>query len=203
MISRTPAMLHCLPPVNKVQADFYAGKLGFLQNTGEPRCNKRQLSVGAGNTNALTSPLAPNTDMRQYKIQHRSRLNSWQDTSVNGREFQPEPVPSYPVHHWCIPPGGPAVPGTQVFGFFGPSDSTKGPPAIFMHCGWQGKSFILGGAVRYEQYKNLRPSTTTSVVRSPAVADNALPYMGSVSTGFRAPSLHQRYFQNTVCGWTS
>lgn len=188
-----------LPASNKVQTDFYAGKLGFLQNTLNLDIN-RQLAVGAGNT--LNIAFGAEYRYEQYKI-NPGELNSWQDTSVNGRRFQPEPVPSYPGTSLVYtPPGGPAVPGAQVFPGFRPSDSTKAHRniyALYLDAELQGQHFILGGAVRYERYKEFEADydNLSGKITGRYDINKSFAVRGSVSTGFRAPSLHQRYFQNT------
>src|SRR5690606_5533375 len=59
------------------------------------------------------------------------------------------------------------------------------------------EQFTIAGAVRFENYSDFGTSTTGKVSArydfSPAFA-----LRGSVSTGFRAPSLQQSYFTSTA-----
>lgn len=187
-----------LPASDDVQTEFYAGKLGFLQNTVNLDLT-RKFSVGTSMGN-----IAFGAEYRyeRYTIR-QGELNSWQDTSVNGRRFQPEPVPSYPGSSLVYTPaGGPAVPGAQVFPGFRPSDSTKAHRniyAAYVDVELQRKSFLLGAAIRFEHYKEFEAdySNLSGKLTGRYEINRNFAVRGSVSTGFRAPSLHQRYFQNT------
>lgn len=188
-----------LPASDNVQTEFYAGKLSFLQNTVNVDLN-RQFDMGAGKT--LSFAVGGEYRYEKYRIE-QGELNSWQDTSTSGRRFQPDPVPSYPGSSVVYtPPGGPAVPGAQVFPGFRPSDSTKAHRniyALYVDAELQGNKFTLGGAARYETYKELGVSydNISGKITGRYEINRNIAVRGSVSTGFRAPSLHQRYFQNT------
>lgn len=58
------------------------------------------------------------------------------------------------------------------------------------------KKLLLTGAVRAEDYSDFGNTVTGKVSFGYPVADR-IHTRGSVSTGFRAPSLHQRYFSST------
>lgn len=188
-----------LPATDNVQTEFYAGKLSFLQNTVNVDLN-RQFDIDADKT--LSFAVGGEYRYERYLIRP-GEPNSWQDTSVNGRSFQPDPLPTYPGSSLVYaPPGGPAVPGAQVFPGFRPSDSTTAHRdifAVYADAELQGSKFILGGAVRYESYKEFEVNydNFSGKITGRYDISRSLAVRGSVSTGFRAPSLHQRYFQNT------
>jgi iron complex outermembrane receptor protein len=58
------------------------------------------------------------------------------------------------------------------------------------------KAFLIDGAVRFENYNDFGSNVSGKISLRYKVQDN-FAIRGSVSTGFRAPSLHQRYFSNT------
>jgi iron complex outermembrane receptor protein len=188
-----------LPASNNVQTEFNAGKLSFLQNTVNLDVN-RKFSVGTGTSFNLA--LGAEYRYEQYRIQE-GEPNSWQDTSVGGRKFQPQTVPPYPGSATgYTPPGGPAVPGAQVFPGFRPSDATNAHRniyAVYADGELQGSKYILGAAVRYETYKEFEASydNVSGKLSGRYDISKSIGIRGSVNTGFRAPSLHQRYFQNT------
>ena len=57
------------------------------------------------------------------------------------------------------------------------------------------KAFILNGAVRFENYFDFGSNINGKLGLRYNVSD-AFALRGSISTGFRAPSLHQQYFSN-------
>lgn len=187
-----------LPANDAVQTEFYAGKLGFLQNTVNVDLT-RKFSLGI---NSLNFAFGAEYRREKYTIRE-GELNSWMDTSVNGRRFQPEPVPSYPGSSLIYTPAsGPAVPGAQVFPGFRPSDATNAHRdiyAAYVDGELQGSNFLLGAAVRFEHYKEFEAdySNLSGKLTGRYEINKNFAVRGSVSTGFRAPSLHQRYFQNT------
>ncbi|MDX1428745.1 MAG: TonB-dependent receptor [Rhodothermales bacterium] len=58
------------------------------------------------------------------------------------------------------------------------------------------QDFLIGGAIRYEDYSDFGSTFNWKVNGRVRVADNRLVIRGSASTGFRAPSLHQLYLSN-------
>ena len=57
-------------------------------------------------------------------------------------------------------------------------------------------AFLLGGAVRYENYSDFGGTFTYKLAGRYKIMDN-FALRGAVSTGFRAPSLHQIHFSRT------
>lgn len=65
--------------------------------------------------------------------------------------------------------------------------------------------FLLGGALRYESYSDFGDNTTWKLNGRYKFAQDRVSLRSSISTGFRAPSLHQRYLsiiQTLVSGGT-
>jgi iron complex outermembrane receptor protein len=57
-------------------------------------------------------------------------------------------------------------------------------------------NIFVGAAVRYENYSDFGSNTTYKVNARIKTSDNKYSLRGSMSTGFRAPSLHQIYLSN-------
>jgi iron complex outermembrane receptor protein len=95
--------------------------------------------------------------------------------------------------------GGRAPAGIQVFPGFRPAnevDESRSNLAAYGDLELNlAESFLLGVAARYESYSDFGDSLSGKVAgRYELVPRFAI--RGSVSTGFRAPSLHQSYFNN-------
>ncbi len=92
------------------------------------------------------------------------------------------------------------IPGSQVFPGFKPSDGGSFDRHNFSYyAGLEGDlsdKFSLGLAARYEDYSDFGSTTTWKVTSRYAFTDK-VALRGTVSTGFRAPSLQQQYFQST------
>lgn len=57
-------------------------------------------------------------------------------------------------------------------------------------------AFLVGGAVRYENYSDFGDNVSWKLNARYLIGENRGAIRGSVSTGFRAPSLHQVYLSN-------
>lgn len=92
------------------------------------------------------------------------------------------------------------IPGSQVFPGFKPSDGGSFDRHNFSYyVGLEGDlsdKLSLGLAARYEDYSDFGSTTTWKVTSRYAFTDK-VALRGTVSTGFRAPSLQQQYFQST------
>ncbi|WP_155827757.1 TonB-dependent receptor [Gillisia sp. JM1] len=60
------------------------------------------------------------------------------------------------------------------------------------------EDFLLGGALRYENYSDFGSNLSWKVNTRYKTLDNKLAIRGSISTGFRAPALHQIYYTATT-----
>jgi len=138
-----------LPASNNVQTQFYAGELAFLQNTINLDFSRKK-------------DLSPNESLNlafgaEYRYE-RFRIGAGEANSYinGGRQFQPEPIPPYPGYstYFTFAPGT-AVSGSQVFPGFQPGDAVTAKRNVYAAYGdveYQGRKFILGGALRYETY---------------------------------------------------
>ncbi|GAA0756130.1 TonB-dependent receptor [Psychroflexus lacisalsi] len=60
------------------------------------------------------------------------------------------------------------------------------------------ESFLLSGALRYENYSDFGSNVSWKMSSRYKTLDDKLVFRGSVSSGFRAPSLHQVYYTATT-----
>jgi len=165
--------------VNPVQTDFYAGALEVTQNVLNLDFNK-QLEWGL----AYPLTLAFGAEWRGEKFNQSPGERS---SYVNGG---------------VIAPGASApIPGAQVFAGFRPSDSGK-----FNRESYSGyasleadlsDTFSAGVAVRGEKYSDFGSTRSGKLSARYAFTDK-VALRGTVSTGFRAPTLQQQYFQSTA-----
>lgn len=186
-----------LPATDDVQTEFYAGKLSFLQNTVNADASRKfELNEGQ----ALNVAFGGEYRLEKYKI-FAGEPNSYIDN--NGRQYTAEPIPPYPGTPNYFPiPGGPAVPGAQVFPGFQPADQVDADRDIYagyIDLEYTRRKFLLGAAARYETYKEFQVDYDNLSWKVTGRYDisSQLAVRASVNTGFRAPSLHQRFFQNT------
>lgn len=67
----------------------------------------------------------------------------------------------------------------------------------YMNAEWDvTKNLLLGGTVRYENFSDFGNNVSWKANARYKLLDDKLVFRGSVSTGFRAPSLHQIYYSN-------
>jgi len=67
----------------------------------------------------------------------------------------------------------------------------------YMNAEWDvTKNLLLGGTVRYEKFSDFGNNVSWKGNARYKLLDDKLVFRGSVSTGFRAPSLHQIYYSN-------
>ena len=185
-----------LPASNNVQTEFYAGTLGFFQSTVNLDLNRK---VELGASRSLNIAFGG-----EYRYERFTIAEGEPNSFINGgRQFQPEPIPPYPntSSFFTFSPGT-AVSGSQVFPGFQPADAVNANRniyAFYSDLEFRTRKFVLGGALRYETYDELQFNfeNLSGKLASRFEITNKLAIRASVSTGFRAPSLHQRYFQNT------
>lgn len=185
-----------LPATNSVQTDFYAGKLLFLQNTANA-----DVSRGFTFSNKSTLNVAFGGEFRHENFQiKQGELTSY---SNGGRAAPIEAIPAYPN---TTTPNTfmPVVPasGSQVFPGFQPTDAVNAKRNVYagyVDLEYTLGKLLLGAAGRYESYdeKDATYNGTGLKLTGKYDINKFLAVRGSFNTGFRAPSLHQRYFQNT------
>ncbi len=185
-----------LPAGNSVQTKFDAGKLTFLQNTVNA-----DLSKGFTFTDKSSLNVAFGGEYRyeNFKI-GQGELNSY----TNGlRVASFDSIPPYPgtTGYTKIAPVGTAS-GSQVFPGFQPTDAVNAQRNVvagYVDLEYTFGKLLLGAAGRYEEYKETGFSYSGTGLKLTAKYDLTpnVAVRASANTGFRAPSLHQRYFQNT------
>ena len=97
------------------------------------------------------------------------------------------------------PAGGTGAVGIQVFPGFKPSnevDETRNAFSLYVDTEFYvAEAFLVSPAVRYENYSDFG-STINGKVATKLDLSTQFALRGSVSTGFRAPSMQQLYFNN-------
>ncbi|MES2731067.1 MAG: TonB-dependent receptor, partial [Bacteroidota bacterium] len=64
------------------------------------------------------------------------------------------------------------------------------------------KSFMIGAAVRFENYSDFGSVATGKLATRLSIIPGVLAFRGSLSSGFRAPSLQELYYAQTSTGFT-
>ncbi len=115
------------------------------------------------------------------------------DTLSNGTLYQS------PVAVENIFFGRPA--GSQVFPGFQPGNELNQTRSnVAFYTDWEfnfSKQFFVSVAGRYEYYSDFGSTLNGKIAARYDIIDDVFALRGAVSTGFRAPSLHQRYFNST------
>ncbi len=101
-------------------------------------------------------------------------------------------------------PGVP--PGSQGFPGFQPSDEiNKGRSNMGIYVDTEAdftRRFMVGAALRYENYSDFG-STLNGKLATRLKLSEAFTLRGTASTGFRAPSLPQKYFNSTITNFVN
>ena len=165
---------------------FDAGTLHFNQTTGNFDVYR---PLPAGSMNSLILALGSEFRMENYAIE-AGQFESWSLGNGGNR----------PGIDFALQPNGrPKNSGSQVFPGFQPSnevDRYRYSISGYAELEAEVSDALLGtGAIRYENYSDFG-STFSGKVASRFALSNALALRGAVSTGFRAPSLHQLWFNN-------
>ncbi|WPV63731.1 TonB-dependent receptor [Chitinophaga sp. LS1] len=110
------------------------------------------------------------------------------------------PDPQGPINTLFGPDGTARAGGAQVFPGFRPENAitaTRSAIAAYLDVEANlSRAFLLGGAVRFENYNDFG-STTNGKITARYKLSEGTAIRGSASTGFRAPSLHQQYYSST------
>lgn len=91
--------------------------------------------------------------------------------------------------------------GSQVFPGFQPANElNQARSNVALYTDWEfnfSESFFISVAGRYEYYTDFGSTFNGKLAARFEVVPDVLALRGAFSSGFRAPSLHQRYFNNT------
>jgi iron complex outermembrane receptor protein len=186
-----------LAATNQVQTKFNAGGLRFTQSTANLDLSRRyEMSSGR------SFNLAFGGEFRREKFRIKAgELNSYAN---GGRSASFEPIGPYPgTGQYNFFANAPAVPGAQVFPGFTPADAIEANRNIY--AGYADIEFtlgrgIIGAAARYEKYNEAGDNDYDNLggkITGRFDLNKNVSLRASLNSGFRAPSLHQRYFQNT------
>jgi len=185
-----------LPANDQPQTKFYAGELSFLQNTVNLDISRRYDYKAGTSLN-----VAFGGELRHEAFQISSgEPNSY----INGNRIATvDSIPPYPgTTKWTSFGTVVAASGSQVFPGFKNVDAVRASRNIYAAYGdlelTLGK-LLVDGAGRYEDYaeQGFSYSNVSGKLSARYELSSQFSVRASVSNGFRAPSLHQRYFQNT------
>ena len=187
-----------LPAKDAQQTTFDAGKLAFDQNT--TNLDFGRLFKEAGFVSDLAVAFGAEYRRDHYQITKGEEASYLGDAN---RKVNAAPLTAGgPPQNSTVVPG----PGAQVFPGYQPTDEiNKARTNVGFYGDVQGEFFsrlLVGVAARYEKYSDFGSNVSSKISSRLKITDD-ISLRGSVSTGFRAPSLHQRYFQNTSTQFVS
>ncbi len=178
-----------LPAADAQQTSFDAGKLSFTQNTFNLDF-ARNYQKAAG-FNYINVAFGGEFRFEQFKIM-AGEPNSYFGAAVQR--------PTAPLTAGGAAQGTvAAAPGSQVFPGYQPNDETdksRTNQAIYLDLEAEKGRLLIGTAARFENFSDFG-STLNGKLSARLQITDGIALRGAISSGFRAPSLHQRYFQNT------
>lgn len=171
---------------------FNAGKLGFMQNTVN-----LDLSHGYDVLAGLNLAFGGEVRFENYKITAGDE-NSYERFDITGVAATPTtPATQLPTDFFGA--GRPG--GAQVFPGFRPANAlneerTSGAGYVDVELN-PTKAWLLNAAVRYENYSDFG-NTFNYKFATRIKLMQGLNFRAAVATGFRAPSLQQKFFNSTA-----
>ncbi|MFD2285037.1 TonB-dependent receptor [Pedobacter petrophilus] len=165
-------------PTGTSPTSFYAGELVFRQNTTNFDINKKHI-IDGGFLSSLNTAFGAEFRVDNYQIKEGELLSY----ANGGRLIGTSPTAS----------------GAQVFPGFKPGnalDQSRNNVGAYADFEAEfGPRVTLGAAGRYENYSDFGSNFSYKFTgKVKLIGDVAL--RGAYATGFRAPSLHQQYFNN-------
>ena len=174
---------------NASKTHFDDGGFNFLQNTLNLDFNKSYQSIGAGLNLALGA---------EYRYE-RYAIYKGEDASFSN--YHPT-VLNYPSVGEQRTPAS----GSQGFPGFSPTDviaADRSNASLYADVELNAtKAWLLDGAIRFENYADFGSIATFKLASRYKITSN-FNLRGSVSTGFRAPSLQQINFSNTLTSFSA
>ncbi|SEA77958.1 iron complex outermembrane recepter protein [Flavobacterium gillisiae] len=173
----------------KSPTEFDAGGLGFSQNTTNFDVSRKfdKLNVAFGG---------------EYRHEN-FKINQGQPESYNTYDINGGIVTGTTANNIKVTDFyGSVRPGSsQVFPGFKPVnavDKGRNSAAVYADLEYDvTEKWLLNGALRYENYSDFGGTTNYKLASRYKLTDN-INLRGAISTGFRAPSLHQIYFNSTA-----
>jgi iron complex outermembrane receptor protein len=172
---------------------FYAGKVSFLQSTTNLDLSKKYDVLGG-----LNVAFGGEFRYENYQIK-QGDVESYGLYDVNGNlvsGISPSNSPLIVTDFFGSKRGA----GAQGFSGFQPSDAKEkdrrsGAAYIDLELNVT-KDWLLNGAARYENYSDFGSTVTFKLASLLKLTDN-INWRISGQTGFRAPSLQQKYFESS------
>lgn len=165
---------------------FDAGTLHFNQSTGNLDAYR---ALPSGNWQSLVLALGSEFRVENYQIQ----AGQFESYSLGNGGSRPG------IDFALQPNGSPKNSGSQVFPGFQPSnevDRHRYSISGYAELEATVSEKLLGtGAIRYENYSDFGSTFSGKLATRVSLSD-AFALRGAASTGFRAPSLHQLWFNN-------
>jgi iron complex outermembrane recepter protein len=168
--------------------EFDAGGLGFAQNTTNFDINRKfdnlNVAFGAEYRN------------ENFKI-NAGEPDSYNLYDINGNVVTGTTPSNIRVtdFYGAVRPGG-----SQVFPGFRPANAVdEGRSSVALYGDLEyniSSKWMVNGAIRFENYSDFGSTTNYKLATRYKVTNN-VNLRGAVATGFRAPSLHQIYFNST------
>lgn len=176
----------------KSATQFDAGGLGFSQNTTNFDMN-RKFDVMKG----LNVAFGAEYRHENFNI-NAGEPDSYNLYDINGAVVTGTTPTNIKVTDFY---GANRPGGAQVFPGFRPANAIdKGRNSVAVYTDLEldlTDKWLVNGAVRFENYSDFGNTTNFKVASRYKLTDN-INLRGAVSTGFRAPSLHQIYFNSTA-----
>ncbi len=173
--------------------EFEAGGFAFSQNTTNLDLTKEYDDIFEG----LNVALGTEYRVENYQLTAGEEA-SWASYDVNGQIVTgntPDSLKQYSYY------GGLTPGGAQVFPGYRPTnevDQNRNSYAAYLDLEADITAlFLLSGAIRYENYSDFG-STFNWKLASRYKLSEHMAVRGAVSTGFRAPDLHQIHFNATA-----
>jgi iron complex outermembrane receptor protein len=164
-------------PGQPIQTRFDDGGFSFLQNTANFDITKRYKDLGAG----LQLSFGGEFRYENYQL-YAGELNSY---VAGGAK---------------LPDGTPKASGSEGYPGYQPSDAVNASrtnEGLYAEAAFDiTKEFLLDGAARFENYSDFGSVSIFKLASKYKITDN-FNVRGSISTGFRAPTLQQINFSNT------
>jgi iron complex outermembrane recepter protein len=162
---------------NNSPKDFYCGQLSFSQNTTNLNFSKGFQNLGF--TKFFNIAFGGEFRVDYYAIKQGEEA-SWKD-------YNPANTPAAQVK----------AAGVQVFGGFRPTNEVnKSRSNLGLYLDLESdltEKLLLGAAVRFENYSDFGSNLSNKLVTRYKFTD-AFSIRGGINRGFRAPSLHQKFY---------
>lgn len=171
------------------QTHFDDGGFNFIQNTVNLDVSKAFPTVASG----LNLGVGAEYRYERYQI--------YEGEYASYGSFHPSDVDYTQAGITATPAAG-----AQGFPGFSPNDaviSDRSNLGVYADLELNAtKKWLVDGAVRFENYNDFGSVATFKLATRYKILDN-LNFRGSVSTGFRAPSLQQKNFSNTLTSFSN